>query len=45
MISYPSRKDLIQRVYDHKQEHIFAFWDRLSDAGKSALLDDAESID
>ncbi len=45
MISYPDRNDIIQRVYDHGQEHIFIFWEQLSDNEKKALLDDAASID
>ncbi len=45
MISYPDRNDVIERVYDYGQEHIFAFWERLPDAGRKALLDDASSID
>jgi UDP-N-acetylglucosamine/UDP-N-acetylgalactosamine diphosphorylase len=32
-------------VYDHGQEHIFIFWEQLSDNEKKALLDDAASID
>jgi len=45
MISYPGRNDVIQRVYDHGQGHIFAFWDILSDDDRRRLLDDAGAID
>ncbi|HSV97300.1 MAG TPA: UDPGP type 1 family protein [Spirochaetota bacterium] len=45
MISYPDRSDVIQRVYDHGQEHVFTFWEQLPDVKKKALLDDVASID
>jgi len=45
MISYNGYEDTINRVYDNNQEHVFKFWDELTDAEKKSLLDELSDID
>jgi len=44
MISYPGYESLIKRVYESRQEHVFAAWESLSDEQKKLLLDDLSDI-
>lgn len=37
--------DLRQRLRQHGQEHVLAWWDRLDDAGRAGLLDQMRAID
>ncbi len=45
VISYTDYDDVIARVYEYQQEHVFCYWDELSDDEKRALLDDLAEID
>ncbi|OHD69217.1 MAG: hypothetical protein A2W19_06075 [Spirochaetes bacterium RBG_16_49_21] len=36
---------MIRTVYEHNQEHVFEYWDELSDADRGELLDDLSDID
>lgn len=45
MITYPGYDDIIRRVYDHQQGHVFEYWTELDDAEKKFLLDDLSDID
>lgn len=45
MITYNKNPDLVSRVYEYGQEHVFAFWDNLSSAERQTLMDDLESVD
>jgi len=44
MISYPGYESLIKRVYESKQDHVFAAWDSLADNDKKSLLDDLSDV-
>src|SRR5207302_4432460 len=43
MITIPA--DLLQRIQQHGQEHVFAWWDRLTDEQRQELLDQLYGID
>src|SRR5207302_4570000 len=43
MITIPA--DLLQRIQQHGQEHVFAWWDRLTDEQRQELLDQLHGID
>jgi UDP-N-acetylglucosamine/UDP-N-acetylgalactosamine diphosphorylase len=43
MLSVPD--DLRQRLRQHNQEHVLAWWDRLSDSQRRSLLDQLAAID
>jgi UDP-N-acetylglucosamine/UDP-N-acetylgalactosamine diphosphorylase len=45
MISYPGYDELIQKIYDQKQEQVFRYWHELDYAGKKELLDDLSEVD
>jgi UDP-N-acetylglucosamine/UDP-N-acetylgalactosamine diphosphorylase len=45
MIHHPDYEDLIRKVYEHHQEHMFEYWGELNDAEKRHLLDDLSEID
>jgi len=45
MIQFPGYEDCIKRVYNYRQEHVFAFWEDLDDAGRRLLLNDLAEID
>jgi len=45
MISYPGYDDLIVKVHDHHQEHVFEYWNELSTDERRKLLDDLRDID
>ncbi|MDR3237389.1 MAG: UDPGP type 1 family protein [Spirochaetia bacterium] len=45
MIHFSGYDDVINRIYGHRQEHVFKHWDELNDADKKHLLDDLKNID
>lgn len=45
MISFSGYDDLIKRIYSHKQEHVFKYWDSLIESERKALLDELAGID
>lgn len=45
MITYPGYDDLIANIYTHQQNHVFAYWETLSDAEKKQLLDQLSTVD
>lgn len=45
MIAYSGYDELIAKVYAHNQEHVFAYWDDLSDENRLALLKDLADVD
>ncbi len=45
MISFPGRDDVIQRVYDNSQDHVFEYWQELDEAERMRLLDDLAEVD
>ncbi|HOO70283.1 MAG TPA: UDPGP type 1 family protein [Spirochaetota bacterium] len=45
MISFHGYDDVIKRVYDNRQEHVFAFWEKLTDGQRKSLLMDLEDVD
>jgi UDP-N-acetylglucosamine/UDP-N-acetylgalactosamine diphosphorylase len=45
MISFQGHDDVITRVYDRGQEHVFAFWNTLTDSQRLALVSDLADID
>jgi UDP-N-acetylglucosamine/UDP-N-acetylgalactosamine diphosphorylase len=45
MITFPGYEPVITRVYDNEQEHVFEFWNALTDDEKRQLLDDLSDID
>ena len=45
MITYTGYDSVIKTVYDKENEHVFAYWDTLSDAEKKLLLNDLSSVD
>ena len=45
MIRYPGFDEIISRVYDHRQDHVFEYWNELDDADKKLLLDDLSDVD
>ncbi len=45
MIAYKGYDDVIARVREAKQDHVFDFWDGLSDDEKKRLLDDLAGVD
>lgn len=45
MISYRGHEGLIEKVYRHSQDHVFAHWGILSDDEKKFLIDDLASVD
>lgn len=45
MISFRGYDDVIKRVYDNNQEHVFASWDRLGPGQRESLLKDLADVD
>ncbi|MDA3900697.1 MAG: UTP--glucose-1-phosphate uridylyltransferase [Spirochaetes bacterium] len=45
MISFPGYDDLIKKIYDEGQEHVFFHWDSLTENEKQELLDDLADVD
>ena len=45
MISYPGYEQLIQRVYDEGQGHLFLYWEDLSDVQRRTLLEVLLAVD
>ncbi len=45
MVSFKGYDEVIRRVYDHHQEHLFEHWDILHDSEKRMLLDDVKEVD
>ena len=45
MITYTGYDSVIKTVYEKENEHVFAYWDTLSDAEKKLLLNDLSSVD
>jgi UDP-N-acetylglucosamine/UDP-N-acetylgalactosamine diphosphorylase len=45
MISFKGYDDVIRRVCEHAQEHVFAFWDMLDEPGRRGLLEELKSVD
>ncbi len=45
MISFKGYDQVIERVMQYGQEHVFRFWDELSDHEKKNLLDDLSTVD
>ncbi|MBN2434194.1 MAG: UDPGP type 1 family protein [Spirochaetes bacterium] len=44
MISFPGYDDIIKKVYEEKQEHVFRFWDAIDDNKKKSLLEDLKNV-
>ncbi|HEY1406073.1 MAG TPA: UTP--glucose-1-phosphate uridylyltransferase, partial [Spirochaetota bacterium] len=45
MIQFSGYETLIQKVYKYKQEHVFAYWNELSESEKKSFLDELSSVD
>ena len=45
MISFPGYDTVIKELYTHNQDHVFEYWDELSEKEKKLLLDDLSSVD
>ena len=45
MIQYDGYSDLIQKVYDNKQDHLFASWESLRDEERRTLLEQIARVD
>ena len=45
MIKHKGFDEIIQKVYDNKQEHIFRYWDEISEDEKERLLNDISTVD
>jgi len=45
MITFSGYEKVIEKVYDHKQEHVFEYWEQLLDVERKELLDDLAEID
>ena len=45
MITYTGYDSVIKTVYDKGNEHVFEYWDTLSDAEKKSLLIDLSTVD
>jgi len=45
MVSFSGYDDVIKRVYAHKQDHVFRYWDSLIESERKALLDELAGID
>ncbi len=44
MITYSGYEDVIKKVYDEDQDHVFAFWNELNDEEKKQLLDELKAV-
>ena len=45
MITFEGYNNVIKKVYDHKQNHVFEYWDILKKSEKKDLLDELAEID
>ncbi|MCL1911682.1 MAG: UDPGP type 1 family protein [Leptospirales bacterium] len=45
MVRFSGYDDVIMRVYEHRQEQVFKYWDDLSDRDKKHLLDELKDVD
>jgi len=45
MITFPGRDDVIRRVCEYRQDHVFEHWQELSEAERKELLDDLADVD
>lgn len=45
MVKFNGYDDVIERVCEFNQEHVFQYWDKLLDSEKKELLDDLSGID
>lgn len=45
MVTFKGYEEVIERVYSHRQEHVFEYWDKLLDVEKKELLNDLADID
>jgi UDP-N-acetylglucosamine/UDP-N-acetylgalactosamine diphosphorylase len=45
MVSFPGYDDVIKRILEHGQAHVFKYWDSLSTDEKRTLLHDLNEID
>jgi len=45
MVSFSGYDDVIKRVYNHRQEHVFRYWDSLIESERKALLEELAGID
>jgi UDP-N-acetylglucosamine/UDP-N-acetylgalactosamine diphosphorylase len=45
MIQFPGYETIIKKVYEYKQDHLFAYWNELNETEKKAFLDELSTID
>ncbi len=45
MVTFKGYEPVIEKVYAHKQEHVFEYWNSLLESEKKELLDDLAGID
>lgn len=45
MVTLEGYGDIIEKVYSHKQEHVFEYWDELSYSEKAVLLKELSEVD
>ena len=45
MIQFSGYDDVITRIYEHKQDQVFKYWDDLSKQNKKRLLDELKDVD
>jgi len=45
MIQYIGQEKLIEEIYNRKQEHVFQYWQSLSDENKNSLMKELQGID
>jgi UDP-N-acetylglucosamine/UDP-N-acetylgalactosamine diphosphorylase len=45
MVSFDGYDELIKKVYDYHQEHVFRYWGELDDRDKRNLLDELSAVD
>jgi hypothetical protein len=45
MVTFKGYEQVIEKVYAHKQEHVFEYWNSLLESEKKELLDDLADID
>lgn len=45
MVTFSGYESVIEKIYAHKQEHVFEYWDQLLDVERKELLEDLSGID
>lgn len=45
MITFNGSEELIKKVYDNNQEHVFEYWDSLGEKEKQSLIEELRNID